>query len=171
MIQGAEYAQARVIAILQANLPAELNIIDGERGADGISPLEDVDSARYYDWHADAGYIENYPAICVTAESTEPIEIDSILNSPGRYNAIHRIQVTVIHKNAGNEGPATLCKRNKRTALAVERGLTIKNWTLGDTVFSCMREGDVTYVEAGQVPEAYVVTARIPFAVRMYENL
>lgn len=166
-----EYAQERVIAILQANLPAELNLIDTERGADGISPLEDVDNARYYDWHADAGYIDNYPAICVTAESTEPIQIDSIVNTPGRYVAIHNVTVSVIHKNAGNEGPATLCKRNKRTALAIERVLTIKNITLGGTVTSCKREGDVTYVEAGQVPEAYVVTARIPFAVQVHENL
>jgi len=169
MIRGAEYAVARVIAILQASLPAELNLIDSER-SDGIT-LDDVDNSRYYDYHAENGYIDNYPAICVTAEATDPIGIGSTINSPGVYNCEHLIRVSVIHKNAGNEGVSPLCKRNKRTALAIERVIAIKNPTLGGTVLSAIREGTISYVETGQEPESYVVTSHAPFKVRTYKNL
>lgn len=172
-IRGAEYAVARVIAVLQANLPAELDLLDTPGGGlPAMSPrLENVDNARYYDWHADAGYIENYPAIVVTAEGTEPFEITTTTNTPGIYNCIHRVTVAVIHKNAGNEAPGNLCRRNKRTALGVERVIAIKNPTCGDDAIFAERDGEVTYVESGQTPEAYVVTSRIPFLVRLYENL
>lgn len=172
-IRGAEYAVARVIATLQAYLPVELNLLDNPGGGLPVmSPaLEDIDNARYYDWHADSGYIDNYPAIVVTAEATDPLEITTTTHTPGVYNCEHTIQVSVIHKNAGNESPGSLCRRNKRTALGVERVIAIKYPTCGDDAIFAERAGGITYVEAGQDPESYVVTARIPFRVRLYENL
>lgn len=169
-IKGAEYAAARIVSTLQTYLPAELDLIDAEM-ADGIT-LEDVSNAKYYSYEAEAGSLDESPAITVNVEATEPLMLLSTTNSPGLDRSRHRVMVGVHMKNEGNEAdPATMKKRVLRYARAITRILVNKYPTLGGTVLSTTREGEATYISQDQEPGNYVRSAKIPIVVETYEAL
>ena len=172
-IRGAERAVARVIAVLQASLPAELDLIDAEEG-DGIT-LTDVDNAAYFDYEDQRVLVEHALAIVVNHTATSPIDLMSDTNSPGVYDAFHDIVVSVSMKDTGNERPSTMKKRVERYARGIERVLAIKNPTLPsggvETVVFVTREEDSTFIQAEQEEGGYVRTATIPFRIRTRENL
>ena len=137
-IRGAEYAVARVIAILQANLPAELNLVDAEE-ADFV--LADVANARYYDAEFEEGHTPEFPAVVVDAKSTDTIALTTTTNSPGIDESEHEVVVSIVLANTENESRSTLKKRVLRYARAIVRVLAIKNPTLTETVVSVKRVG------------------------------
>lgn len=175
MIQTAEYVESRIIAVLQALLPAELTTIYvTEMGQDLSTPS--IPNERYYAYEIDAGgYIDHGPAITVNVKTTSAPLIKSTTNSPGVYHAFHETEVAVHVKDTGNDGIATLKKHMQRIVRGVERVLAIKNPTLPsagiETVVSIKRDGDLQYLASGQEPGQYVRSGRIPFVVETYENL
>lgn len=171
-IRGAEYAVTRVTATLQAQLPAELDLIDAEMGD---FSLDDVPDAAYLEYEATASLVEHPLAIIVNAEATEPMQLTTHTNSPGVYHCEHRIVVRVDLKDSGNEEPAVTKKRVLRYARAIERVLAIKYPTLPnagvETVQSVKRIDAAIYVLDGQEPGQFVRSATIPFMVTNYETL
>jgi len=172
-IRGGEYAVARMIAVLQASLPAELDLIDAEE-SDGIV-LDDVPNPAYFDYETQIQNVEHPLAIVVNLVSTSPVRMFSTTNSPGTYEAMHTITVEVSLKNIENKDPDTLKKRILRYARAIERVIVIKNPTLPlagvEQVVNVGREDDVTYIFQEQEEGADVRTASIPFRVHTRENL
>jgi hypothetical protein len=170
-ILGAEYAVTRITATLQAYLPAELNIIDGEMN-DGVT-LDDP--VAYYECEMDLGYIPEYPAIVTDVKATLPLDIKSTLVSPGVADELHSITVSAHLRNNGNEDPAVMKKRILRYSRAIVRVLAMKYPTLPnagiETVVSVKREGEATYIMQEQTTGLLVRTATVPFSVRTYENL
>lgn len=171
MIKGAEGAVSSMISLLQANLPTEFNLIDAEM-ADGLT-LDDVDAGAYFDYENDVTLIEHGAAIVVNALSTGPVQIDSIVNTPGRDVSEHAIEVFYHLKDTANETPSTTKLRVLRAARAIVRVLAIKNATVESTgrTMQFFREGDATYIIDGQVSGEYTRSARIPFRVRTVEIL
>jgi len=171
MIRTAEYVEARIIAVLQANLPAELTTIYvTEMGSDlGAAPL----IVEYFAY--EPAEMPQGPSITVNVASTNALAIKSTTNSPGVYHAFHDTAVGVHVKDTGNEGIASLKKHMQRIVRGIERVLAIKNPTLPsagvETVVSIKRDGDLQYLAAGQEPGQYVRSGRIPFTVETYENL
>lgn len=174
-VRGIEYVLDRIVAILQDSLPAELDLIDAER-ADGIS-LEDVPNGAYYKYANQVPLVENSRAILVTPQATQPLSLDSGINQAGqsRYMALHRADVEVHLKDVNLEEPQTTQSRLLRYALAIERVLMMKNYTLGNTVTACYREGDAAYTPVKQSGDdqagQFTASARLPFTVRLSENL
>ena len=173
-IRGAEYAVSRMVTILQANLAAELDLIDTEEG-DGIT-MADVPNAQYYQGEMDDQHTPAYPAIVVDARSSNVLAITSTTHSPGTDQSEHDVVVSVLMNNSKNESKAILKKRVLRYARAIVRVLAIKNPTLPDggaaTVVEVHREGAgaATYT-ASEENNVYLRTAEIPFIVQTYENL
>ena len=173
-IRGAEFAVSRMVTILQANLAAELDLIDGEE-ADGIT-MDDVPNAQFYQGEMDDQHTPEYPAIVVDARASTPIAITTTTHSPGTDQSEHDILVSVLMSNFKNESKADLKKRVLRYARAIVRVLAIKNPTLPDsgapTVLQVRREGAgaATY-QASEENGVYLRTAEIPFLVQTYENL
>lgn len=173
-ILGIEYAMNRVVAILQANLPAELDAIDA-LWADGIT-LDDIPAAAYFTYRHPTPLISNQYALLVLAEQSLPLQIDSITNTPGRAVRDHIIAVEVYAKDNGNMEPSPLQSVVLRYADAILRVLAVKNITLGGTVFRCVPEGPATFTAVRQQgtddePGEFTGSARVPFAVRLFENL
>jgi len=172
-IRGIEYAIDRVVAILQAGLPAELDLVDAI-WADGLT-LEDIANGAYYKYANQVPLVEHELAILVTPQASRPLQIDSITNSPGRCFADHIVNVEVLVKDAENEEPHKTQSRVLRYASAILRVLSIKNPTLGGTVFWCLPEEDATFTPVTQVGDdqagEFTGSARLPFAVRMDERL
>lgn len=175
-IRGAEYAVDRVVAILQANLPAEFDLVQSMAGLDPIpNGLEDVPNGSYYKVQMPVALVSDPLAILVYCVGTDPIQIDSVSNTPGRYVAEHFVMVEYQIKDAGNEQPQVTQARVMRSALAIQRVLPIKNVTLGSTVTQIKWLERATYGaergagedEAGE----FTRIARIPFAVQVHENL
>lgn len=170
-IKGAEYAVTRIVATLQSYLPAELDLIETEM-SDGVT-LDDV--ADYYEHEAPASLVPSALCIVVNAESTEPIEIRSTTNTPGVYDADHRVVVRFELKDTYNEEPQVTKRRVLRYARAIERVLAIKYPTLPnggvETVTRTYRIDPATYGREDQGEGQFVRTATIPFNVRNYETL
>lgn len=171
-IRGAEYVVNQIVSVLQANLPAEFDLMDAVWG-DGVV-LEDVENGSYYKIQNPVALVEKECAVLVYCTGTDPVQIDSITNTPGRYVSDHLVTVEYQRKDTGNEQAQVTQSRVFRAAVAIERVLVIKNITLGGTVNRILREGTATYGETrGAEDEAGEFTriARIPFSVRVYENL
>lgn len=171
MIRTAEYVEARIIAVLQAFLPTELTTIYvTEMSSDmGAAPA----IVEYFSYEPTE--IPQGPSITVNVASTGAPMIKSTTNSPGVYHAFHETEVGIHVKDTGNEGIAALKKHMQRIVRGVERVLAIKYPTLPsggvETVVSIKRDGDLSYLAAGQEPGQYVRSGRIPFTVETYENL
>lgn len=173
-IKGAEYAVSRIIATLQTYLPAERDLIDAEM-ADGLT-LADVDMAAYYDVENDVTLVEQVRSILVIAEGTDPLNIDTTTNSPGRAHEEHTVIVTYNLKDVDNEAPNLTRQRVHREARAIERVLAIKYPTLPlagvETVVRTYRDGTMTYRLSPEQGEGQNVrSAVIPFKVVTHEQL
>ncbi len=173
-IRGAEYAVARVIAVLKSALGTELDLIDAEEG-DGLT-LADVASADYYDAEFEDGFIPEYPAIVVDAKASRVIDVRSTTVSPGIIHAEHDVEVTILMTNSENEGRGSMKKRSMRYGKAVERVLAMKNPGLpsggAETVVRIRREeaGDMVYRD-DQQDDRYIRATTVPFIVQTYEQL
>ncbi len=173
-IRGAEYAVARVIAVLKSALGTELDLIDTEEG-DGLT-LADVASADYYDAEFEDGHVVNYPAIVVDAKATRTLGVTSSTVSPGIIEAEHDIEVTILMTNSENESRGRMKKRSMRYGKAVERVLVVKNPALPlagvETVVRIRREeaGDMRYLD-DQQDDRYIRSTTVPFIVQTYEQL
>lgn len=176
-IKGAEGVVVNIISTLQAHLGAELTLISSEMG-DGIS-IPDVAAGDYYDWEIDiSAYVANSPSITVNAKSSDILQITSVTNSPGVDQSIHHVDTSVHLKSTGNVTASVLKKQCLRYERAIVRVLLIKYPTLPtggvETVFFCKPGGPITYIDVDQADQEggqYVRSARIPFAVQVYENL
>jgi hypothetical protein len=172
-IRGIEYAIDRIVATLQAYLPAELDLVDA-MWADGLT-LEDIDNGAYYKFANQVALVEHEHSIVVTAQGARPLAVDSITNSPGRVVADYVVHVEIHVKDTGNEAPHLTQSRVLRYANAVLRVLSVKHPTLGGTVFSCLPESEFTFTPVTQADDdaagEFTGSARMPFAVRMDERL
>lgn len=175
-IRGAEHAVDRVVAVLQANLPAEFNLMDALWN-DGIV-LDDVPDGDYHKVRMPVALVAGQRAILVYCTGTDPIRIDTTLNSPGRYVADHLVTVEFQIKDDRNEQPHVMQSRAFRSAIAIERVLAIKNPSLPnggvETVTSVKRRERAEYdVQAAEGDESGEFTriCRIPFAVHVDESL
>jgi hypothetical protein len=174
-IYGPEYAIDRIVATLQANLPAEFDLVQSISGLDPIpNGLDDVPNGSYYKIQLPVALVSDPLAILVYAVGSDPLQIDSVVNTPGRWVGDHMVTVEYQIKDTGNEQPHVTQARAMRSATAIIRVLCIKNITLGGTVNRItMTDRTVYGSERGSEDEAGEFTriARLPFAVRVYENL
>lgn len=174
-IRGAEYAVARIIAVLQANLAAELVLIDAEE-ADGVT-MEDIEVGAYFAFETDAATVTHTKAIVVNVSGSDVVQEDSTSNSPGRMWQEHDIEVAVHVKDVENETSDITKKRVLRYARAIERILSVKLPTLSsggvEQVFRCRRlnAGKSRYIDPDDQTGEMGRTARIPFIVTTVENL
>jgi len=137
-----------------------------------------VPNGAYYKFNQPVALIENPGSVLVIGETTDPLQIDSITNSPGRYVCEHGIAVEIHLKDTENEQPQVTQSRLFRYAIAIERVLAIKNMTQEATGVSMTfrRVGQATYTAVRQATETdqageFTGSARIPFMARMHESL
>lgn len=169
-IYGPEYSVNQVVAVLQANLPAEFNLMDALWG-DGIV-LDDVPNGNYFKVRNPAALDAGERAMLVYCTGTDPIQIDSVSNTPGRRVAEDLITVEYQIKDTANEDPVKTQSRVFRSATAIERVLAIKNVTLGGTVTKVSRRERIVYdAQSGDEGGEFIRIAKIPFAVQVYEAL
>ena len=99
--------------------------------------------------------------------------IDSISNTPGRVFADHVVHVDFHIKDEWNEDPHKTQSRVLRYANAILRVLSVKNPTLGGTVFHCLPDSEFTFTPVTQTGDdqegEFTGNAKMPFAVRMDE--
>jgi len=137
MIVGIENAVDQVVAILQANLGAELALIQAERAdwivLDSIRP-EPISSSR-----TSPHSTRTIGRFLVYPTASRPLQYDSVTNTPGRRVAEDVITVEILVKDTANEQPDVTQKRVLRYDLAMMRVLPIKNVTLGGMVNRCTR--------------------------------
>lgn len=174
-ILGIEYAIDRIVAVLQANLPAEFDLVQSISGLDPIpNGLDDVPAGSYYKFQMPVALVSDPLAILVYGVGSDPIQMDSITNTPGRWVGEHLVTVEYQIKDTGNEQPQVTQARAMRSALAIIRVLSIKKPTLDGTVNRVLWFDRAVFgAERGAEDEAGEFTriARIPFSVRVFENL
>ncbi len=163
---------ARVIAVLQDYLPAELNLIDAEE-ADGIT-TPDIAAGDYFEW--DRQVLYNFPACTIRTVSSTPVEV--LPEGFGkRVDAIHRLDIMFHARDedaAGSE--VTLQRLMHRYVNGAMRVLCVVYEAL-QTVADPTRHveivtwaGPATYgPEMPQEDGAVVRTATLPIDIRRRE--
>lgn len=174
-ILGPEYAIDRVVATLQANLPAEFDLMQSIAGLDPIpNGLDDVPNGAYKKVQLPTALIEDPLAILVYCTGSDPMAITSVTNTPGQWTGDHFITVEMQIKDIYNEEPHVTQARLMRSAVAIIRVLPIKHVTLDGTVTRIFMFDRVTYGQeqaGGDEAGEFTRIARIPFAVRVDEHL
>lgn len=162
---------ARVLAVLQDFLPAELDLIDAEE-ADGITT---PDITHWYEW--DRPVLPAYPACSIAIVSSIPTTVYT--DGFGRtVDATHRMDLKfhVIFSQATTSDPMTLQRLLTRYIAGAMRVLCVMKEALQTNADPTRTVMLVTWAEAAtygpdveQQEGALVRTAVLPIAIRQYE--
>ena len=163
---------ARLIAVLQDYLPAELDLIDAEEG-DFVMP--DIQNANYHEW--DRKLLPAFPACTIRPVSSRPNANDVREIFPdlhGRRASVrNRLDVMFhVHSGQSDGNPLMLQDLLFRYVTAAMRVLCIMHWELGTVadptafVKTTTWVGEATYgPEAEQETGAIVRTGTLPLEV------